>query len=106
MLLVIGRVKCDPARRDELIDLMVKMQDESRREDGCIRYGFFEAVEEPDSFVAVEEWRDREALDAHFAQPHLHEFTRGLLEIVSGRPEVAIHQVADTQGFPGRPTSA
>jgi quinol monooxygenase YgiN len=100
MLLVIGRVRCEPDRRDELIGLLVGMQDESRREDGCLRYGFFAAVEDPLSFVAVEEWRDRPALDRHFAQPHLREFTRGLLEIVSERPEVAIHEVADTKPFP------
>jgi quinol monooxygenase YgiN len=101
MLLVIGRVKCESERRDELIGLLTGMQDESRREDGCIRYGFFAAVEDRLSFIAVEEWRDREALDKHFAQPHLREFTRRLLEVVSERPEVAIHEVADTKGFPG-----
>src|SRR4051794_28902793 len=103
VLLVVGRVSCEPERRDELIGLLVGMQDESRTEDGCLRYGFFAAVEDPDSFVAVEEWRDREALDRHFAQPHLHEFTRRLLEIASERPEVAIHAIADTSRFPGKP---
>jgi quinol monooxygenase YgiN len=85
----------------ELIGLLTDMQDESRREDGCIRYGFFAAVEDPLGFIAVEEWRDREALDRHFAQPHLHEFSRRLLEVVSERPEVAIHEVTDTKPFPG-----
>ena len=101
MILVIGRVRCEPERRDELIDLLVKMQDESRREEGCIHYGFFAAVEDPNSFVAVEEWADREALDRHFADPHLQEFSAGLLAAVSGRPEVAIHEIAGTSGFPG-----
>ncbi len=101
MLLVIGRVQCDEERREELIALLEEMQDKSRREDGCIRYGFFAAVENPLSFVAVEEWRDRAALDAHFAQPHLHEFAGGLLDVVSARPEVAIHEIADTKPFPG-----
>jgi quinol monooxygenase YgiN len=101
VLIVIGRVRCEPDRRVELIGLLTDMQDESRREDGCIRYGFFAAVEDPLGFIAVEEWRDREALDRHFAQPHLHEFSRRLLETVSERPEVAIHEVAGTKAFPG-----
>jgi quinol monooxygenase YgiN len=101
MILVIGRVRCAEEQRDELIGLLEKMQSDSRREEGCLRYGFFAAVEDPLSFVAVEEWADREALDRHFAQPHLHEFTRGLLGLVSERPEVAIHEVAGTQPFPG-----
>jgi quinol monooxygenase YgiN len=101
MLLVIGRVRCGAEKRDELVALLTRMQDDSRREDGCIRYGFFAAVEDPLSFVAVEEWRDREALDAHFAQQHLREFAAGMLELVSEQPEVAIHEVAGTSDFPG-----
>jgi quinol monooxygenase YgiN len=101
MLLVIGRVQCGEDQRDELIRLCEEMQDNSRREEGCIRYGFFAAIEDPLSFVAVEEWADREALDRHFAQPHLQEFARHLLELVSERPEVAIHEIAGTSDFPG-----
>ena len=101
MILVVGRVSCDPARREELVGLLEGMQNDSRKEAGCIRYGFFAAVEDPNSFVAVEEWADRDALDAHFRQPHLLEFSRRLLEVVSGRPEVAIHEVARTSGYPG-----
>lgn len=100
MLLVIGRVRCGPEQRDQLVPLLERMQDDSRREDGCLRYGFFAAVEDPLSFVAVEEWADREALDKHFAQPHLQEFGGKLLELVSERPEVAIHEIAGTSDFP------
>ena len=101
MLLVIGRVRCSPEQRDQLVALMEEMQDNSRREEGCLRYGFFAAVEDPLSFVAVEEWADREALDRHFAQPHLLDFAGRLPALVSSRPEVAIHDVAETLPFPG-----
>ena len=91
MILVIGRVRCEADRRDELVALMERMQESSRQEDGCLRYGFFSAVEE---------WADREALDRHFGQPHLQEFARGLGEVVSERPEVAIHEIESTSDFP------
>jgi quinol monooxygenase YgiN len=104
VLLVIGRVRCDSEKREELIALLRHMQDDSRREEGCLRYGFFAAVEDEHSFIAVEEWQDREALDRHFTQPHLHEFSRRLLELVSEQPEVAIHEIAGTSPFPGRDT--
>ena len=100
MLLVIGRVQCSAENRDRLVPLFEQMQENSRKEDGCIRYGFFAAVEDPNSFVAVEEWADREALDKHFAQSHLQEFASGLLELASERPEVAIHEIAGTSDFP------
>jgi quinol monooxygenase YgiN len=101
VLVVLGRVRCRPEQREGLIVLMRRMQDNSRREDGCLRYGFFSAVEDPLSFVAVEEWADREALDRHFAQPHLQEFARRLVELVDSPPEVAIHDVTGTSPFPG-----
>ncbi len=105
MLLVVGRVKCNAENREAVVAACEAMQTASRLEDGCIRYGFFSAVEDPLSFVAVEEWADREALDAHFAQPHLQEFVTNLLELVSERPEVAIHEIAETKPFPGSGSS-
>jgi quinol monooxygenase YgiN len=101
VLLVIGRVQCGTEQREQLVRLFERMQDASRREEGCLRYGFFAAVEDPLTFVAVEEWADREALDRHFSQQHLREFVAGLLEVVSARPEVAIHEVTGTSPFPG-----
>ena len=101
MIVVVGRVTCVPENRERLVALLEQMQNDSRKEDGCIRYGFFAAVEDPHSFIAVEEWADRKALDRHFAQPHLHAFVAGLLEVVSERPEVAIHEIAETGEYPG-----
>ncbi len=102
MILVIGRVSCEPDHRAALVAALERMQDASRREKGCIRYGFFAAVEDPLAFVAVEEWTDREALDVHFTQAHLKEFQRGLAALVAARPEVLIHEVAETSPFPGK----
>ena len=101
MVLVIGRVRCDPDNCEELVAALERMQEASRKEKGCIRYGFFAAVEDENSFVAVEEWTDRDALDRHFAEPHLQEFAAELGRLVSERPEVAIHEIAGTSGFPG-----
>ena len=101
MVLVIGRVQCLAEQREELAAQLEQMQDNSRREEGCLRYGFFAAVEDPLSFIAVEEWADREALDRHFAEPHLLEFARRLPTVISSQPEVAIHEVAETKPFPG-----
>jgi quinol monooxygenase YgiN len=54
--------------------------------------------------VAVEEWADRDALDRHFAEPHLRKFAQALLDLVDSPPEVAIHEVAGTTPFPGSPS--
>jgi quinol monooxygenase YgiN len=101
VVLVIGRVRCEPDNREALVAACERMQEASRLEEGCIRYGFFAAVDDPNTLVAVEEWEDRAALDRHFAEPHLREFAAELGKLVSERPEVAIHEIAGTSGFPG-----
>ena len=100
MLIVIGRVGCKPDKREQAIELMREMQDASRSEPGCLRYGFYAAVENADEFIAVEEWESVEALRTHFAAPSVARFGAGLGDVITRPPEVAIHAVSATNAFP------
>lgn len=100
MILVIGRVRCRPEKREELIAALTAMQDASRLEDGCRNYGFFAAIEDENSFIAVEEWESREILEIHFRTEHLRTFTSGVLEMVEGTPSVEIHEITGTDDIP------
>ena len=42
-----------------------------RAEDGCIQYDYTLSLEEPDTVVLLEKWRDSEALATHMQQPHM-----------------------------------
>ena len=42
-----------------------------RAEDGCIQYDYHLSLEEADTVVLLEKWRDSEALAAHMQQPHM-----------------------------------
>ena len=95
MIVVIGRVRCQPEERELLEGLLTTMQRKSREEQGCIAYGFFQSIEDPTEYVAVEEWVSREALDAHFRQPHLAEFSEGLAKTVAAAPTIAFHEVVE-----------
>ena len=50
----------------------------TRGEPGCVRYAFGHDVEQPGRFLLSEVWRDRGALDAHFATEHMAAFRAGL----------------------------
>jgi quinol monooxygenase YgiN len=100
MLIVIGRVACAAGKRDELVEAMRWMQTESRQEPGCLRYGFFASVDDPDEFIAVEEWGSKEALGTHFGAPSVAGFGAKLGGLIAGTPEVAIHHVEKTTDFP------
>jgi quinol monooxygenase YgiN len=70
------------------------VQAASRLDEGCLNYGYYTEITDPLSFIAVEEWRDDEALAAHLRQPHVARLIAGLPELGDRRPELAAHQVA------------
>ena len=94
MIIVIARFRPRPERRDEFLALLAEVQEASRRDDGCLNYGYYSEVVDTDSFVAVEEWRDREALDAHLRTPHVGRLVESLPGLGETRPEITVHEVA------------
>jgi quinol monooxygenase YgiN len=96
MVLVIARVRCSPDRREEVEGLLREVQEASRRDDGCLNYGYYSSIDDPESFVAVEEWRDDEALEAHLRQPHVARLVEALPGFAVGRPEITVHRIADS----------
>ena len=60
---------CKPGQREAfyqaLCDLGVR--DASRQEEGCLRYDYFFAAEDPDVLLLVELWADTDTHQAHCA---------------------------------------
>jgi quinol monooxygenase YgiN len=100
ILIVVGRVGARPDKRHELIELLRWMQRESRREPGCLNYGFYESVDAENEFIAVEEWESVEALRTHFGAPSVARFATEIGNLIAGIPEVRIHGVGATAEFP------
>lgn len=98
--IVIARVRCRPEQRADLVALLTNLQDASHNDDGCLDYGFSAAIEDENAFVAVEEWRDRDALAAHLKEPHIAEFMAGLPAVIDGPPELLMHDVAGSGPLP------
>ncbi len=99
-VIVIARVRCRPEQRADLVALLEGLQEASRRDEGCLRYGFSATIEDDHAFVAVEEWASREALAAHLRQPHIAEFIRDLPAATDAPPEVSAHEIAGTAPLP------
>jgi quinol monooxygenase YgiN len=97
---VIARFRPRPDRRDDLVALLEEVQAASRRDDGCLHYGYYTEITDPLSFIAVEEWRDHEALAAHLRQSHVARLIAALPELGDGRPEIVAHQVAASAPIP------
>ncbi len=96
MIVTVGRVTSDAEKRDELVRVGQAVARASREEDGCISYRVYEDTEREHEFVFVEEWESEEALQRHFATPHVAEFMGSVLGAIVGPPDVKFHTVART----------
>ncbi len=96
MIVVIGRVSTDADKREELMRIGETVAAASRAEAGCISYRVYEATDLENEFVFVEEWRSDEALQQHFATPHIAEFMRAIPTAITAPPDVKFHTVASS----------
>jgi quinol monooxygenase YgiN len=96
MIVVGGRVRADPEKRAELIEIGERVAVASRQESGCINYALHQDTEDENAFVFVEEWESETALREHFATPHIAQFMAAIPQVILAEPDVQFHTVAST----------
>jgi len=74
MILIMGTVRIPDGALGTARPAMAKMLSASRAEDGCLAYNYAQDVLDPCVIHVSERWRDRAALDAHFASSHMAEW--------------------------------
>ena len=89
MVYVIAYLKTHPGKGAEFVSDAVPLIEGTRKEEGCIYYDLFQKPGEPDTLIFVEQWTTREALEAHFGEPHIIAFQKATADLVAeGRIEV------------------
>ena len=74
--------------------------DAIRAEEGNVRYRYFQPLDDPETVLLIDAWRDQDALDAHHASPMM-------AKIAELRDKYDLHMVAeryvtDEDGLPDR----
>ena len=69
-----------------------------RAEDGTLRYEYFFPMEDPETVLLIDQWRDQKAIDAHHASPMMG-------QIAALREKYDLHMkverfVSDDAGLP------
>jgi quinol monooxygenase YgiN len=72
-LIVVVKVTARPDKGAEMRGVVLKLAQESRKEDGCIRYDVLQNTADPHVFVLFEEWASSAHLEAHNLTPHVHD---------------------------------
>ena len=96
MHIIVARLKIRPEARDAFLAEAEKIIAGTRAEAGCRFYALHEDVQQPCQFLFYEEWEDRAAIDAHFAEAHFTAFGEAIESMVLERA-LAIHEVASTE---------
>jgi quinol monooxygenase YgiN len=100
MVLVIAKFRPKPDRMEELLALLEEVQAASREDDGCEHYGYYREIADDLRFVAVEEWRDAHALEAHLATPHVAKLIAALPEHAAEPPSIVAHTIERSGRLP------
>ena len=54
MVIVIARVRPREELGEDFVTLLRDVQEASRRDDGCLNYGYYSEIADPTSFIAVD----------------------------------------------------
>jgi quinol monooxygenase YgiN len=97
MIVVRFKVQCKPERTEQAMAAFQEIVAASRPVDGVVSFDMGRDVADPDSFVALEVFEDRAALERQESLPVVQE-TVGLLEdLLAAEPEATIFHVSSAE---------
>jgi quinol monooxygenase YgiN len=89
MVILVVSWTAKPGKEEEVARMFAKLQEESRKEPGCLLYVAQRHQYEAARFLVYEQYKDDAALEAHRATKHFLEIARGEL------PKIAERTAAD-----------
>ena len=98
MIVITGAARVAEANRAKFEKVAERQVTLSREEAGNVSYGYYEDRMEPGRYFFYEEWKDRAAVDFHFAQSYCHEFMEATRRLAEMEPEIAIREVTVKEG--------
>lgn len=98
MIVITGAAKIPAANREAFRPVAERQVRLSREEPGNVSYGYYEDQMAPGRFFFYEEWKDRAAVDFHFAQAYCLEFMEAARLLAEGAPEISIREVVVKEG--------
>ena len=93
MIIINGRFESNEENIAALKDAVAVMERASRAEAGCQDFAFSVELNDPNALRITERWDDMEALQAHFASPHMAEFRKSLATLPAEGREVHFYEV-------------
>ncbi|WP_226023916.1 putative quinol monooxygenase [Halomicrobium salinisoli] len=93
MIVLHAAFPIDPAQRDDALDLIEDLVEQSQAEEGMIDYRAAADVSDPNLIRFFEQYEDEAAFEAHSQTDHFQEFEDALPDLLAGEPEVRRFEV-------------
>ena len=97
MIVIRFKVRCRPEKTEQAMAAFRDVIAPSRTVDGVISFDIGRDLSDPDSFVAVEVFDDRAALERQESLPQVQKTIALLGEIVAAEPEATIFHVSSSE---------
>jgi quinol monooxygenase YgiN len=91
MIYVVATIHIHPEHRAEFLENARVVIAATVKEQGCLHYDLHSSITEPNCFVFVERWENRDALQGHFESAHMAEWRRVGGPLIEKRTVEIIH---------------
>ena len=71
MVKVVAKNYVEEDKIEEYLKLCKELVEETRKEEGCIKYELYQDEKDPTILTMIEEWQSMEVLDKHMISEHL-----------------------------------
>ena len=99
MILIVVKFPVRPERADEWADLAADYARAVNAEEGSLFFEWSRSLEEPDTFVCVEGFRDAAAGAAHVATDAFKRFVEQAPDLVSAQPQIIYVDAPGVSGW-------
>lgn len=90
MIKVVAKSYAKGENIEKILELTREMVENTVKEEGCIKYEFFQDIKAPKVMLIIEEWESEEALNLHMASEHFKRIIPQLNELREKPSEVSI----------------
>ena len=99
MILIVVKFPVRPERAEEWQTLAREYADAVNQEEGSLFFEWSRSLDEPDTFVCVEGFRDGDAGGAHTGTDHFRRFVDVAPDLVSAQPQIIYVDAPDVSGW-------
>jgi len=101
VLIVAVRAIIEPEAIDKVRAALSTMEEQSRDEAGCLDYAFSLEISDSSRLRVFERWESMEALETHFATPHMAAFMQALGSLSPKDLQIKCYEIAGERQMPG-----